>query len=267
VQAHDVGEEKMGHTVLTCHTEKDLFEAAAQFICDKAPSSPTPASSFSIALSGGSTPRGLFRLLAAEPYRSRCYWPAFKVFWGDERCVPPDHPDSNYLMAQKTLLDHVSIPPQQIFRMEGECKPEEAALNYEHVIQEQVSRGNQEFPRLNLVLLGMGQDGHTASLFPGTTALQETQRIVVANWVEKLHSFRITLTPPVLNAAQEVLFLISGKDKAPAVQAVLEGPKQPQVYPSQLVSPSWGHVTWIMDQAAASLLKNTVVTTWTRKGV
>jgi 6-phosphogluconolactonase len=257
----------MGRTVLVCRNQEDVFDAAAQLVCEKAPNSPAPGFSFSIALSGGSTPRGLFRLLAAEPYRSQCYWPAFKIFWGDERCVPPDHPDSNYRMAKESLLDHIPILPRQVFRMEGEGEPAAAAFRYEQVLREQVPPGDGGWPQLDLVLLGMGPDGHTASLFPGTAALQETQRAVVANWVETLHCDRITLTPPVLNSAKEVLFLVSGQDKARALQAVLEGPLNPQLYPSQLVHPTLGQVTWVMDQPAASLLKKTAMIQWAGHGI
>lgn len=252
----------MARTVVVCKTQEELFEAAAQFLCEKVPVSSTSGASFSLALSGGSTPRGLFRLLATDPYRSQCPWSSCKIFWGDERCVPPDHSDSNFRMAKESLLDHVSIDPRHVFRMEGEREPEEAARRYEQVLSQQVQRGENNLPRFDLMLLGMGPDAHTASLFPGTPALQETQRAVVANWVEKLQTFRITLTPPVLNAAENVVFLVCGEDKAQAVQCVLEGPRIPERYPAQLVDPSSGHVTWMMDQAAANLLTKTVVTNW-----
>ncbi|MCA9463088.1 MAG: 6-phosphogluconolactonase [Nitrospira sp.] len=248
--------------VMVCQTLEEVFEAAAHLVWGKTAACSASGSSFSIALSGGSTPRGLFRLLAAEPYRSRCHWPSFRVFWGDERCVPPDHPESNYRMAKESLLDRVPILPQQVFRIEGERKAEEAALHYERILREQLACGDRAWPRFDLILLGMGADGHTASLFPGTAALRETERAVVANWVEKLHSHRITLTPEVLNSAKDVVFLVSGQDKAAAVHAVLEGPAQPQIYPSQLVKPSFGQLTWILDQSAASLLTSTLLTSW-----
>lgn len=250
----------MVRTVLVCKTQEEVFEAAAKFFCEKAPDSSKSVASFSIALSGGSTPRGLFRLLAADPYRSQCDWPLWKIFWGDERCVPPDHSDSNFRMAKESLLDYVPIDPQHVFRMEGEREPEDAALRYAQILSEQVQRGENNLPRFDLMLLGIGADAHTASWFPNTRALQETKRTVVANWVETLQTFRITLTPPVLNAAKDVVFLVSGQDKAKAVQSVLEGPRAPHTYPAQLVNPSSGQVTWMMDQAAASLLTHTVVT-------
>ena len=250
----------MAGTVLVCGTQEEVFKAAADFFCKKLPARPASGSSYSIALSGGSTPRGLFRLLTREPYRSQCHWPSCTFLWGDERCVPPDHSDSNFRMAKENLLDHVPIEPGQVFRMEGEQKPEDAALRYEQVLKEHLQVGESHLPRFDLILLGMGPDGHTASLFPATTALQETQRTVVANWVEKLQTFRITLTPPVLNAAKDVLFLVCGQDKAEAVHSVLEGPKAPERYPSQLVNPVSGELTWIMDQPAASLLTDTKMT-------
>ncbi len=250
----------MASTVLVCKTQEEVFKAAADFFCEKVPVSPKAGPSFSIALSGGSTPRGLFRLLTEDPYRSQCHWPVCTIFWGDERCVPPDHSDSNFRMAKENLLDHVPIDPRHVFRMEGEREPEDAALRYEQVLSEQLHIGKNDLPQFDLILLGMGPDAHTASLFPGTTALQETKRTVVANWVEKLQTFRITLTPPVLNAAKNVVFLVCGQDKAQAVQSVLEGPRAPERYPSQLVNPLSGGLTWIMDQSAASLLTDTMVT-------
>jgi 6-phosphogluconolactonase len=213
-----------------------------------------------VALSGGSTPRALHALLADEagPFRARVPWASLHVFWGDERHVPPDHADSNYRMARETLLSRVPIQPGQIHRMPGEERDAaRAAERYAETLRQVfVAHGRlaERWPRFDLVLLGMGADGHTASLFPGTGAVHEAQRLVVAPWVPKLGSHRITLTAPVLNHASTAAFLVTGADKAEALAAVLEGPPQPDVYPSQVVRPLDGTLLWLVDRAAAARL-------------
>jgi 6-phosphogluconolactonase len=213
-----------------------------------------------VALSGGSTPRGLHMLLAdeAEPFRARVPWARLHVFWGDERPVPPDHADSNYGMARDTLLDRVAILPAHVHRIAGEDPdPARAAERYVDTLREVFAahdRLEAGWPRFDVVILGMGPDGHTASLFPSTAAVHETSRPAVAVWVPKLHSYRITLTPPLLNRADRALFLVTGSDKAEALEAVLEGPYRPDVYPSQIVRPSTGPPIWLVDRAAASRL-------------
>jgi len=213
-----------------------------------------------LALSGGSTPRGFHTLLAdpAESFRARVPWTRLHVFWGDERPVPPDHPDSNYRMAHDTLLGHVPIPPAHVHRVAGEDPDHtRAAERYARELREVFApHGRLEggWPRFDLVLLGMGTDGHTASLFPGTDAVHETTRLAVAAWVAKLGSHRITLTPPALNRADTVLFLVTGSDKAETLAAVLEGPSQPDVYPSQVIRPATGPLIWLVDRAAAARL-------------
>jgi 6-phosphogluconolactonase len=211
---------------------------------------------FSIALSGGSTPKRLYSLLAKESASSaRIPWERIHLFWGDERHVPPDHPDSNYRMAYRTLLSQAPIPAPHIHRFRGEdTDAGKAAADYELQIRRFFKIRVGEMPRFDFVLLGMGADGHTASLFPGTSALKETQRLVLANWVEKFRAFRLTLTAPVLNSAACILFLIAGQDKADAAKAVLEGNLQPQRYPAQLVQPSAGELIWFLDQSAARRL-------------
>lgn len=213
-----------------------------------------------VALAGGSTPRGLYRLLTGEAYRPQLSWEHLRVFWGDERTVPPDHQESNFRMAEEALLSHVPIPSNQVFRIEGELPPGEAAVRYEAVLREQFRLSPGEVPQFDLILLGMGPDGHTASLFPGTSAVAESQKLVAAPWVEKLHTHRVTLTPPVLNAAKHVVFLVSGKDKATALQAVLEGPADPTRYPAQIVNPLAGSLVWLINQDAAGLLKTETIT-------
>lgn len=210
---------------------------------------------FTIALVGGATPKLLYALLATEPHRRHLPWRETHVFWGDERCVPPDHPESNYRMAHETLLRHLPIPPEQIHRMRGEDPdPERAAAEYEERLRTAFPGRAGALPRFDLVLLGMGADGHTASLFPHTEAVRETQRWVVRNHVPKFQADRLTLTAPVINKGAAVLFLVAGGDKAAALQAVLEGPADPERLPAQLIRPTAGRLVWLVDRAAASRL-------------
>ncbi len=217
---------------------------------------------FAVALAGGSTPRATYRLLAADEFAARVDWRHVHVFWGDERCVPPDHPDSNYRMARQTLLDAVPLPADNVHRIQGEMEPTRAAAQYERTLRAFFSSsaggrdaGNEETPaRFDLVLLGMGGDGHTASLFPGTMAIGEQTRWVVAHHVEKLSAWRVTLTPVAINAAANVTFLVSGAGKAERLQQVLAGPYRPDVLPAQIVRPGRGRLRWLVDAAAAALL-------------
>lgn len=203
-----------------------------------------------VALSGGSTPRAIYRLLGAPAFRGRVRWAGIHFFWGDERHVPPDHPDSNYRMAVETMLSHVPVPPANIHRIRAELPDaDRAAREYEAEIRAWV--GGEGIPRFDLVHLGVGTDGHTASLFPGSAALRETERLCVANWVEKLGAFRITLTLPVLNAARTVVFVAAGKEKAPIVQRILHEPVPSPPLPAQLVRPTDGELWWMLDRAAA----------------
>jgi 6-phosphogluconolactonase len=209
---------------------------------------------FTVALAGGSTPERLYRLLASEAYRDAVPWASVYVFFGDERCVPPDDAESNYRMARAALLDHVPLMPEQVFRMEGERDPQSAAMTYDAVIGDVFGLSPGRIPQFDLILLGMGPDGHTASLFPHTDGLQVVERLVTANYVRKFDAWRLTLTYPVLDAAAQVLFLVGGAEKADAVQQVLEGPLDPAEYPSQGVQTPEGTVTFLLDAAAASKL-------------
>lgn len=249
----------------------------------------------SLLLSGGSTPRALYRLLddPAAPWRERIAWDAVHFFWGDERHVPPDDPQSNYRMAREAMLDHVPAGAAQVHRIAGEVPDAAlAAARYERelvthfqlqaardeadaaaatggevvtargegamfssVSAERPAVGDLDWPRFDLVLLGLGEEGHTASLFPGSPVLGEERRLTAAPWVPAQHTFRITVTPPVLNHAAVVMFLVSGEAKAAAVAAVLEGERQPEVYPAQAVAPAAGRVIWLLDRAAASRLR------------
>lgn len=211
---------------------------------------------FTVALAGGSTPKTLYNLLASDPgLRSAVPWDKMLVFFGDERHVGPDHPDSNYKMAWDAMLSKAPLAPEQISRIKGEYEDtEKAAREYEQEIRQHFPLKQGEFPRFDLILLGMGNEGHTLSLFPGTKALHETRRIVTRNWVGKLFTERITLTAPAANSAANVIFMIAGVDKALALKGVLEGPLEPEQLPSQMIRPVSGKLLWLVDTAAGSML-------------
>jgi len=234
-----------------------LYRAAADEFARLAQQASEAKGWFSVALAGGSTPKGLYALLANDvSLRGAIAWEQMHVFWGDERPVPPDHVDSNYRMAAAALLSKVPIPPQNVHRIHGEePDPQAAARAYERDLRRFFAVPRGAFPRFDLVLLGLGSDAHTASLFPGTAALDERERLTVANRVDKLDTTRITLTVPVLNNARRVVFLVSGADKAAALKTVVEGPYAPNDAPAQLINPNAGHVIWMVDRAAAQLLR------------
>ena len=211
---------------------------------------------FTVALAGGSTPMLLYSLLAAEPYCTRLPWRETHVFWGDERAVPPTHPDSNFGIAKATLLSRVPVPADHVHRMQAErADLDAAASEYEaEIARTFTAQPADEPPAFDLILLGLGTDGHTASLFPYTQALRETTRWVAPNYISRLKANRLTLTTPLLNRAATILFLVSGTDKASALQAVLEGPPDPEQLPAQLIRPVAGRLVWLVDQAAASRL-------------
>lgn len=228
-----------------------LMQAAAEMVVTLAAQAITERGRFSIALSGGSTPRALYRLLASAPYREQIAWEKVHLFWGDERCVPPDDTESNYRMTREALIEHVPLLPDNIHRVQGEMPPAEAAAAYETELKRFFAG---EIPQLDLIMLGMGDDGHTASLFPHTAALDETEKWVVANYVTQKSVWRITLTVPAINAARQVAFLISGAEKAGRLREVLYGPHQPHDLPSQLIQPTGGTLMWLLDIPAASAL-------------
>lgn len=207
-----------------------------------------------IALSGGSTPRRLFKILAAEPFTGLLPWNCIHFIWADERNVPPGHPESNYSVARELLLSQVPVPPAHIHRIPtGDGTAIEAADLYERVLREKLPVENG-LPRLDFILLGLGSNGHTASLFPNRPTLHERQRLVVADHVDEVNSWRVTLTAPVINNAAQITFLVIGEDKASAVEQVLQGPRNPEATPAQLIAPANGTLTWILDSAAASRL-------------
>jgi 6-phosphogluconolactonase len=217
---------------------------------------------FTIALSGGSTPKMLYALMAEHPtLRNSLPWDKMHVFFGDERHVGPGHADSNFQMATDAMLSKVPLQPEQIRRIKGEYEDTaQAAAEYEDEIRRQFGLKPGEFPRFDLILLGMGNEGHTLSLFPGTKALHETKRIVTHNWVGKLYTDRITLTAPAANAAANIFFMVTGSDKACALKAVLEGPHEPDQLPSQMIQPTNGSLSWLIDAAAGSILSKEVLT-------
>ena len=236
----------------------DDAEALAQFAARefvrRARAAIDAAGSFRVALAGGRTPRRAYEILADPTLARQVDWEATHIFFGDERAVPPDHKDSNYRTAFEALLSKVRVPEAQIHRMEGERSDlDTAATDYETRLSEAFDLSVESgLPRFDLVMLGMGEDGHTASLFPGTQALDETRAWVVANDVPQKATRRLTLTAPVLNAARCVMFTVAGEDKAAALVAVLEGPRDPARFPSQLIAPTDGELLWLVDRAAAA---------------
>ena len=234
----------------------ELAQAAAEEITRSIEEAVASRGRFTIALSGGSTPKPVYRLLAEEPYLSRIAWDRVHVFWVDERHVPPDHPDSNFGMAHGALLSRVPIPTDNVHRIRSE-KPdaERAAEEYGWALRSAFDLDEGQWPRFDLVLLGLGADGHTASLFPGSDAIRERSRLVIAPWVSSLGAYRITLTLPVLNRAAAALFLVSGEEKAEALRTVVDGDYQPDRFPAQAVRPEEGRLLWLVDRAAARWLR------------
>lgn len=223
---------------------QDLIRAAAAYAIGR-------RQFFRIALSGGSTPQSVYAALAQDP---DIEWSPWQLFWSDERAVPPTAPDSNYHMVKQALLDPLAHPPRVVVRMAGESDPSAAAAAYESAVREMVPAdphaGTGSAPRFDLILLGMGADGHTASLFPGTPALSETDRLVVANSGPPPFTERITFTYPLINAARRILVMVSGADKADTLRRVISGPSVPELLPIQGVQPINGVITWLVDQAA-----------------
>ncbi|HEX8598393.1 MAG TPA: 6-phosphogluconolactonase [Chloroflexia bacterium] len=236
---------------------KDVAAQAADIFTQLAGEAAAQGRTFRVALSGGSTPKLLYKLLASEEYRERVAWDGVEFYFGDERWVPHTDKDSNYRLANDYLFESLGIDEGRVFPMPTEdVEPEEAAEQYENEIRRAFSLASREMPRFDLIFLGMGDDGHTASLFPHTAALYEYGKLVAANYVEKLDTWRITLTYPVLNAAENVLFMVAGESKSPALKQVLEGEYDPKEYPSQLLREASGHVTWLVDKAAAAQLES-----------
>lgn len=228
-----------------------LNQAAAAEIEHRALETIRAKRSFTVALAGGSTPKTVYATLADPPAAQRLPWDKMYFFFGDERHVPPDHPDSNYRMAEDTLFCKVPVTRDHLFRVPAENPDaDQAAQLYDRSIREFFRLQPGEFPRFDLILLGLGPDGHTASLFPDTAALREPTRLVVANWVPKFNTHRITFTVPVLNNAAAVMFMVSGEEKREALKAVLQSNASPEHFPARLVRPASGELIWLIDEDA-----------------
>ncbi len=243
---------------------EELAREAADFVAWAGEQAIKSAGTFRLALSGGSTPRRLYTLLAEPALAGRLDWRRVAVFFGDERCVPPDHADSNFRMANETLFRPLRIAGDRIFRMRGEDEPDQAARHYEESLRREFGVPAPAWPRFDVILLGLGDDGHAASLFPGTPALSEQARLVVSNQAPQGARQRLTFTVPLINQAHAVVFLVSGRSKAPALKAVLEDrTADREKFPAKLIRPEQGRLIWFLDHAAAAELtveKQRVVT-------
>ena len=235
-------------------TPAAVAKAAAQLFTSAAVKAVASRGQARIAISGGNTPRAMFEQLAAEPLVAQIPWDKLNLYWVDERCVPPDNAESNYRMTREALLSKVPLPVERIHRIEGEFDPEVAAARYESTIRNTFKLEGAETPTFDLIMLGMGGDGHTASLFPHTEGLNDLSHIAIANHVPQKDVWRVTLTWPVINQGREVAFLIEGADKAQVLHEVFLGPYQPDTYPSQIIRPASGRLTLLLDAAAASKL-------------
>jgi 6-phosphogluconolactonase len=233
-----------------------IAKRAAQEFVESAISAVHEKGSFNVALAGGSTPKALYGLLVTDAaLRSQVPWDKMHLFFGDERHVAPDHSDSNFRMATEAMISKSPLKPEQVTRIKGEYPAtERAALEYEKALREYFKLKDGEYPRFDLLLVGMGSEGHTLSLFPGTKALHAEGRAVVRNWVGKLYTERITLTAPAASSAARILFMVTGADKALALKAVLEGPYEPEQLPAQLLQPKNGKLLWLVDTAAGGML-------------
>jgi 6-phosphogluconolactonase len=233
----------------------ELSCAAADIFIESANRAINANDCFTVALAGGSTPKFLYKLLASAEYKAKVDWTKTFFFWGDERCVPIDSDESNFKMASENLLLPAAVPANNIRRFNTELEPDRAAVIYETTLETFFQLKSGELPRFDLILLGMGADGHTASIFPHTAAVGETSKLAIANFVPKFDAFRLTLTPPVINNAAQVVFLISGADKADALNEVINGARQPELFPSQLIQPANGELSFLVDAGAAAKLQ------------
>jgi 6-phosphogluconolactonase len=233
-----------------------IARRAAQEFVQAAGSAVREKGSFHVALAGGSTPKALYSLLATDAaLRSQMPWDKMHLFFGDERHVGPEHPDSNFRMATEAMISKAPLKAEQVTRIKGEYPDaEQAALEYEKALRENFKLKDGEYPHFDLVLAGMGNEGHTLSLFPGTKALHANGRVAVRNWVGKLYTDRITLTAPAASNAARIVFMVTGADKALALKAVLEGPYEPEQLPAQFLRPKNGKLLWLVDTAAGGML-------------
>jgi 6-phosphogluconolactonase len=240
--------------IIVCRDLADLNRRAADYLTYLAEEVAARSARFTVALSGGSTPKSVYALLASDGYKERIPWHQVHLFWGDERCVPPDHPESNYRMVRESLLAKVKIPNENVHRMQGEKEPAVAALEYEAMLKEFFHLPTGSLPRFDLILLGIGEDGHTASLFPESDALEATECLVTTCYVDELKVHRLTLTLPVLNAGKQIVFLVAGRSKAAIVKEVLKTKGASQL-PAAKVRPSDGRLLWLVTGDAAAELE------------
>ena len=240
--------------VLTFDNPQEVARAAADRFVEIARASIDGHGRFSVALSGGSTPKRAYELLSSNEYRDKLDWSKVHIFFGDERCVPPDDAESNYRMTNEAMLSHLPIPPGNVRRIQGVGDAVANARLYEDELR--TFFNDASWPRFDLVLLGMGDDGHTASLFPGSAALNEQQAWVAANWVEKFNAYRITLTVPAINHAAHIAFLVTGENKAERLSEVLSGESSSEQLPSQLIKPLNGSLEWLIDKAAKAGMRD-----------
>jgi 6-phosphogluconolactonase len=237
-------------------TAEEMALGSAQMFAAKVESAVARRGVARVAISGGSTPQATFKLLAdpEQPFLTTIPWDKLHLYWVDERCVAPENPESNYGVCKELLLSKVPIPAANVYRMEGELDPEQAASRYESVLRNSMKLEGAESPAFDLVSLGMGPDGHTASLFPNTEGLNELGRLVIANHVPQKDVWRISLTWPVINQATEVVFEVEGPSKTDILAEVLTGPRDPERLPAQLIRPSNGRLLFLLDAAAAAKL-------------
>ena len=238
--------------IFVFETAEQLALAAAERFVEYSNEPQDMTERFSVALAGGNTPRRVYELLATEPFKNRVKWSQVHLFFGDERCVPPEHPDSNYAMAYEALISRVPIPAKNVHRVSGESNPNEGALEYENELR--AFFAGLDWPRFDLVLLGMGEDGHTASLFPDSAAMKERSRWVVTTRNEQSAHDRVTLTVPVFNHAGRIMFLVTGKKKAQRLKEALRPQPGSEQLPVQAITPIKGMLEWLVDAEAASLL-------------
>lgn len=231
--------------------KEKLVTATAEYVADSIEKAIQKSGLCNVALSGGNTPGGVYSMLAASPYRDRVDWSRLHLFWGDERMVPPEHQDSNFRMVQETLLNHVKIPGDNIHRIRGESEPPKAAEEYAALLHDHFKT---DLPEFDIILLGLGEDGHTASIFPETDAVEECERHAVAVYVSRLNSWRVTLTLPVINAAREILFLVSGKSKSEIIQRIMSIKQPAKELPATMVNPQNGELHWMLDSEAMVLI-------------
>lgn len=239
--------ERKGGRVEVWRDRASLSARGAELFAALAQEAVNAEGRFTVALSGGSTPEALYQILASDAMRARVPWQQTQLFWSDERCVPPDDEQSNYRMAQDALLSYVNVPAGQIHRLRGEDEPQSAAAEYEAVLKQNFGSSD---PRFSLILLGLGEDGHTASLFPHSPALLDKEHLVAAPYVEKFAAYRLTFTFRLINNAANIVFLVSGKAKSKALRAVLEEKADGREWPASMVHPVDGNLVWLVDEDA-----------------